>query len=96
MSPYVGLNPAMPQNDAGRRTDPCVCVPSANGTMPVATAAANPLELPPGVCSRLCGLRVGAGVRYANDVVWVFPIRMAPRRRNSVTMPASSVPMRPL
>ena len=50
-SPYVPLNPVTPQYDAGRSTDPIVCVPSAKGTMPAATAAADPLELPPGVCS---------------------------------------------
>ena len=29
--------------------EPAVCVPSANGTMSSATAAAEPLEEPPGV-----------------------------------------------
>ena len=33
-------------------TEPIVCVPRANGTMPAATAAAEPLEDPPGVCRR--------------------------------------------
>jgi hypothetical protein len=64
--------------------------------MPAATAAADPLELPPGVCSKLRGLRVGAGVRYANAVVCVLPSRIAPRRRNDVTMAASVLPSRPL
>jgi hypothetical protein len=59
--PNVGLNPTTPQNDAGRSTDPCVCVPRAKGAIAAATAAADPLELPPGVCRRLRGLRVGAG-----------------------------------
>ncbi len=35
--------------DAGRIMEPSVCVPNANGTMPAATATAEPLELPPGV-----------------------------------------------
>jgi hypothetical protein len=48
-NPYVGLKPVTPQYEAGRRTDPVVWVPIANGTMPAATAAADPLELPPGV-----------------------------------------------
>src|SRR5215510_3698330 len=78
VQPKVGLKPVTPQNDAGRSTDPPVWVPTANGTMPAATAAADPLELPPGVCARLRGLRVGAGVRYAKAVVWVLPNRMAP------------------
>ena len=47
--PWVGLRPATPQNDAGRITDPAVWVPSASGTIPAATAAAEPLEDPPGV-----------------------------------------------
>ena len=42
-------------------TEPPVCVPSAAGTMPAATAAAEPEEEPPGVCSGLRGLRVAAG-----------------------------------
>ena len=35
-----------------------VCDPVAIGTIPAATAAAEPEDEPPGVCSRLCGLRV--------------------------------------
>jgi hypothetical protein len=35
---------------------------TVNGTMPAATTAAEPLEHPPGVCSRFLGFRVGAGV----------------------------------
>ena len=42
-------------------TEPPVWVPSAAGTMPAATAAAEPEEEPPGVCSRLRGLRVTDG-----------------------------------
>ena len=45
----------------GRMTEPTVCVPSATGTMPAATAAAEPEEEPPGVCSGLRGLRVVRG-----------------------------------
>ena len=41
---------AAPQNDAGRITEPPVCVPSASGIMPAATAAAEPDDDPPGVC----------------------------------------------
>ena len=33
--------------------DPAVCVPSAAGTIKSATAAADPLEDPPGVCAGL-------------------------------------------
>src|SRR5215471_8453901 len=48
-NPTLGLNPDTPQNDAGRSIEPSVCVPNANGTIPAATATAEPLELPPGV-----------------------------------------------
>ena len=41
--------------------EPAVWLPSAAGTMWSATAAAEPAEEPPGVCARLCGLRVLAG-----------------------------------
>ena len=41
--------------------EPMVCVPSASGQSPAATAAAEPLLDPPGVCSGWCGLRVGPG-----------------------------------
>ena len=46
-------------------TEPLVCVPIASGTMPAATAAAEPLEDPPGVwtdpLTGTCGLRVLPG-----------------------------------
>src|SRR5262245_65859396 len=67
--PYVGLKRVTPQNDAGRNTDPSVCSPMARGTIPAATAAADPLELPPGVRARSRGLRVGGGVRDRKGVV---------------------------
>src|SRR5262245_59219663 len=47
--PNVGLNPVTPQYDAGRTVEPVVWVPMASGTIPAAIAAAEPLELPPGV-----------------------------------------------
>ena len=61
INPYVGLNPNTPQNAAGRMTEPLVWLPTASGTMPAATAAAEPDDDPPGVCSALCGLRVLPG-----------------------------------
>ena len=39
--------PNSPQNAAGTRTEPPVSVPMANGTMPAATAATEPLLEPP-------------------------------------------------
>ena len=47
--PKVGLKPTTPQYDAGLIIEPAVCVPIAKGTMPAATAAADPLDEPPGV-----------------------------------------------
>ena len=54
----VGLKPTIPQYAAGLIVEPEVCDPMANGTISSATAAAEPLDDPPGVCCRLCGLRV--------------------------------------
>jgi hypothetical protein len=61
IAPKLGLNPTMPLKAAGRITDPSVCEPSASGTMPAATAAAEPEDDPPGVCSAFQGLTVGPG-----------------------------------
>src|SRR6185369_3364763 len=95
MSPCVGLNPTMPQNAAGRIVDPLVWLPSASGAMPDATAAAEPLDDPPGVCSRLCGLHVLPGVKKANSVVTVFPRITAPAARSRVTTAESREGVRP-
>src|SRR5258708_33576384 len=77
-SPKLGLKPQIPQNEAGRRTEPSVCVPSAKGTIPAATAAAEPEELPPGVWPGKRGLRVAAGSKEAKAVVRVLPRSTAP------------------
>ena len=77
-------------------TEPTVCVPSAPGTMPAATAAAEPEEEPPGVCSRLRGLCVLPGVKVASSVVTVLPMMTAPARRSAVTQAASAMGCRPL
>ena len=61
ISPWVGLKPTTPQYAAGRIVEPLVWLPIASGTMLAPTAAADPLEEPPGVCSGLCGLRVLPG-----------------------------------
>ena len=63
MAPNVGLNPMTPQNAAGRITEPPVCVPTASGTMPAATAAAEPCDEPPGVRPGAAGFAVGPGCR---------------------------------
>ena len=46
--PKVGLQVAIPQYEAGRTSDPPVCVPIAPGHIPDATATAEPLLDPPG------------------------------------------------
>ena len=66
-----------PQKAAGRIVEPPVWVPSPTGTWKSATAAAEPLDEPPGVCAGLCGWTVSRGSRLANSVVTVLP-RMTP------------------
>src|SRR5499426_2496355 len=76
MSPYagpsevrarLGLSPNSPQQLAGIRIDPPPSVACAIGTIPAATAAAEPPLEPPAVCSRLHGLRVGPKRRGSVD-----------------------------
>ena len=57
--PRLGLSPTSPQHAAGMRIEPPPSLPCASGTMPAATAAAEPPLEPPGVRSRSHGLRVG-------------------------------------
>jgi len=80
----------MPQKAAGRITEPAVCVPSASGASPAATAAAEPLEDPPGVCAGFHGLRVAQGVMLANSVQAVLPSTQAPAARANATQAASA------
>ena len=80
---------ATPQNEAGRITEPPVCVPSASGIMPAATAAADPDDDPPGVWPWLRGLSVRVGSSEANAVVVVLPMTLAPACFSSMTTAAS-------
>src|SRR5206468_11855928 len=95
MMPSVGicvreaLNPITPQKADGRTIEPIVCVPGAAGQRPAATAAAEPLLDPPGVCSGFQGLRVGPGANQANSVVTVLPRISAPAFLSAVTHGAS-------
>src|SRR5690606_23156888 len=83
----VGLKAAIPQYAAGRMTDAAVCVPMLQGTVPDATAAAEPALDPPGVRSRSQGFRVGGGpLKYAYSVVWTLPRMMAPAARSELTI----------
>ncbi len=75
--------------------EPVVWLPRASGTMPAATAAAEPLEEPPGVWAGLCGLRVLPGWRVANSVVTVLPMMTAPAPRSIATTLASRDGVRP-
>ena len=59
LRPLVGFNPTRPQHDAGMRIDPPPSLAWAAGTMPDATAAAEPPEDPPVECSVFQGLREG-------------------------------------
>src|SRR5215468_1140758 len=88
--PWVALKPTMPQYAAGRSVEPTVCEPKASGTIPALTAAADPLDEPPGVWARFHGLRVSVGSRLANSVVVVLPTTIAPARRSRATLSASA------
>ena len=69
--------------------EPPVCVPSAAGTMPSATAAAEPLDEPPGIWAGASGCLVPAGWAKANSVVTVLPRMSAPASRRRATQAAS-------
>ena len=87
----VGLAPTTPQKDAGRTIDPAVWVPSASGTVPAPTAAAEPDDDPPGVRDGSWGLVVGPGWNPANSVVTVLPSTTAPASRSRATQVASAL-----
>jgi len=56
--PSEVLMPERPQHDEGIRMEPPPSDPVASGTIPAATAAAEPPDDPPGVCSRFHGFFV--------------------------------------
>src|SRR6266436_1902782 len=96
IAPKLGLKPTTPLNAAGLMIEPSVCVPSASGTSPAATAAAEPDDEPPGVCFGFHGLTVGPGWRQANSVETVLPKIVAPRLRSRSTTHASATGMQSL
>ena len=55
--PRLGFKPTILFKPAGTRPEPAVSVPSASGTMPLATATAEPELEPPGTSSLLNALR---------------------------------------
>jgi hypothetical protein len=87
----VGLRPKIPQQEAGMRIDPPPSLACAMGTMPAATAAAEPPLEPPGVCVRRQGLRVGPkrrgsvdGARPISGVLVLPKITRPPRLSRAV------------
>ena len=71
--------------------EPVVCVANATGTIPAATAAAEPDDDPPGVRVASCGFVVGPGGHAANSVVTSFPNGSIPHRRAIETIAASAL-----
>ena len=57
-NPYVGFNPTTPQKLDGCLIEPPVSDPRAQGTIPAATAAAEPPEEPPGTLFKFHGFLV--------------------------------------
>ena len=92
-SPTVVLWPKVPQNAAGRRTEPPVSEPIAKPQRPAATATAGPLLEPPGIrCTRVSqGFQgVPQGVLMptapsANSTVLTLPRSTQPARRSALT-----------
>src|SRR6266536_2345156 len=69
--PRVGLRPTSPHALAGMRMDPPPSLACATGTMPLATAAADPPDEPPAERPGSHGLRAGGKLRAS--VVTVVP-----------------------
>src|SRR3954463_13934170 len=98
--PTVGFSPTMPLIAAGQVTDPSVSVPIASRTMPAATAAPLPLELPHGLRSTAQGLWVWPPTALQPEIDWlermlahslrlVLPRITAPAARSRATNGAS-------
>ncbi len=89
--PRLGLSPTRPQQAAGMRIEPPPSLPCAIGTIPAATAAAEPPEEPPGVRAWSQGLRVtpvwrGSVVgRIPNSGMLVMPMTTKPASRSRRT-----------
>ena len=95
MRPRVGLSTQMPQHWAGQRRDPSPSLPTPNGVMPVASAAASPPLEAPGVRDLSQGLMVAPHSsltqcqRTAMVARLVWPIGIAPAARRRSTWGAS-------
>mgnify|MGYP007099129288 CR=1 FL=1 len=85
----------MPQNEAGTRIEPPPSEPRVSGTVPSATATAEPELDPPAVFERSHGLRVGKKAEFsfeppmANSSMFVLPTSTAPAAASRVTTVAS-------
>src|SRR5205807_9789228 len=94
--PREGFIPTRPQQAAGIRIEPPPSEPVAAGTIPEATAAAEPPEEPPVVRVGSQGLRVTpfASVAVHGKIIssgtLVIPIGIAPAARSRRTISASS------
>ena len=87
--------PTTPQNDAGWRTEPPVSEPSAAGTAPAATRAAEPPDEPPGTRVLSMGwmdrpyAECSVDEPIANSSQFVFPAINAPAALSLVIAVAS-------
>src|SRR5215469_15695040 len=87
----VGFRPKSPQHDAGMRIEPPPSFACAIGTIPAATAAAEPPLEPPVDLDRSHGLRAGPNKRGSvvasnpNSGVFVLPTTISPARLSLAT-----------
>src|SRR6266705_4192673 len=85
--PRVGLSPTSPHSLAGMRIDPPPSLPCATGTMPLATAAADPPDEPPAEWPGFHGFLVAG--KLFGSVVTVVP-NSGTLVRPSTTRPAAT------
>ena len=91
ISPLVGFSPTRPHSAAGPRADPPASDAVAMGTMPAASATADPPDEPPGDQAVFHGFRVRPKSRFsatpsnANSDVFALPTGIAPAARSSPT-----------
>ena len=99
-SPTVGLSPTTPLKLAGQMIEPSVSVPTASGTTPTETAAAEPDEDPPALRCGSQGLRVRPPLalqplvecgdrRLAHSLMFDLPSTTRPASRKRLTSVAS-------
>src|SRR5271165_5002901 len=96
MSEYVPLKPTTPQHAAGNRQEPAASVSSVAKHMPLATAAADPLDEPPAMKSAFHGFFTGPKalsspvVPIPRRCMFVLPTIIAPASFNFTTAAASA------